>query len=257
MTLFNTIGKTYNKTRIADEQIISELTKLIDLEYGSMIADIGAGTGNYSVALANAGFKIKAIDPSMIMQSHSQQNSNIEWIIGCAEDLPLQTGSVDGVISILALPHFLNIERAFNEMARVLKKGQIVIFTFDPKIGKKTWLYNYFPFLWDKFSHIPTVEDMAKKISNCTDLSSQVIPFKLPPDLKDNFAAAAWREPYRYLNEDYRSNISSFRMTDFATVGSGVKRLAADLENGRWEKLYGEVLQMDKIDAGYYFLCAR
>jgi hypothetical protein len=52
-------------------------------------------------------------------------------------------------------------------------------------------------------------------------------------------------------------NISSFRLANSAAVDNGVKRLAADLENGRWNKSYGEVHKMDEIDAGYYFLLAK
>ena len=52
-------------------------------------------------------------------------------------------------------------------------------------------------------------------------------------------------------------NISSFRLADAEAVENGVKHLAADLENGRWEKSYGEVLKTDEIDAGYYFLLAK
>lgn len=255
--IFNTMGNTYNNTRVADERVVSELLRLIGLEKGSTIADIGAGTGNYSVALANAGLRVKAIEPSTAMHSYSEQHANIEWTIGYAEDIPLQTNSVDAVVSVLSLPHFSDIERAFKEMARVLKSGSIVIFTFDPNVGKKTWMYNYFPFCWDRFSHFPTAEDSAKLLRSCINVSTQIIPFKLPPDLKDNFAAAAWQKPYLYLDQDYRSNISSFRMTDTAVVDNSVNCLATDLENGHWAKLHGEVLQKDRIDAGYYFLCAK
>jgi ubiquinone/menaquinone biosynthesis C-methylase UbiE len=110
--LFNKIGETYNTTRSADERIIN----LLGLQKGAIIADIGAGTGNYSVALANAGYKIKAIEPSDTMISRSRQDLDIEWFSGFAEDIPLQTGSVDAVVSILALPHFSDIEHSFKEL---------------------------------------------------------------------------------------------------------------------------------------------
>jgi ubiquinone/menaquinone biosynthesis C-methylase UbiE len=134
--LFNEIGETYNNTRVADEQIISELIRLLDLKKGATIADIGAGTGNYSFALVNAGYKIKAIEPSGTMISNSKQGLDIEWFIGGAENIPLRTESVDAIVSILSLPHFSDIKRMFKEMARILKNGPIVIFTFDPEIGK-------------------------------------------------------------------------------------------------------------------------
>ena len=258
MTLFNTIGNTYNKTRVADDRIISKLTSLLNLEKSDhIIAEIGAGTGNYSKALANVGFQIIAIEPSMTMISQLEKRANIERIMGSAEDIPLQTTSVDAVYSILALPHFLDIERAFEEMARVLIKGPIVLFTFDPSIGKKTWMYRYFPFCWDEFSHLPTAKNTAKMLQHCTNLQAQIIPYGLHSDLTDNFAAAGWKNPRLYLNEDYRLNISSFRLADADAVDKGIKRLESDLESGHWERSYGEVLRMDRMDAGYYFLLAK
>ena len=255
--LFNKIGETYNETRVADDRIITELIRLLDLQKGAIIADIGAGTGNYSFALATVGYKIKAIDPSPAMISHSQQDLDIEWLIGCAENIPLRTESVEAVVSILALPHFSDIEGAFKEMGRIIKNGPIVIFTFDPEIGKRTWMYRYFPFFWDHFSNLPTVRETARILGDCTNLISQIIPFDLPSDLTDNFAAAAWKKPHLYLNQDYRSNISSFRMTASDIVDSSVKKLSSDLECGHWEKLYGDVIHLDKFDAGYFFILAN
>jgi ubiquinone/menaquinone biosynthesis C-methylase UbiE len=255
--LFDKIGKTYNDTRAADERIISELIRLLGLYKGAIIADIGAGTGNYSFALANAGYKIRGIEPSATMISHHQQDLNIEWFIGCSENIPLRTESVDAVVSILALPHFSDIECSFKEMARILRDGPILVFTFDPEIGKRTWMYRYFPFFWDHFSHFPSVKETAKILDNCTNLTPQIIPFELPSDLTDNFAAAAWKRPQLYLEQDYRSNISSFRMTDPDIVDSSVKQLSSDLECGLWETLYGDVLHIDRIDAGYFFILAK
>jgi ubiquinone/menaquinone biosynthesis C-methylase UbiE len=257
MTLFNSIGKMYGNTRQADERIVAQMVRHLDLERGSTIADIGAGTGNYSVALADAGFKVKAIEPSPVMISQSRQHASVEWIAGCAEDIPLKNKSVGGMISVLALFHFSDAERAFREMARVLKHGPIVIFTFDPESGRKTWLYDYFPYFWDTFGFLRPIKDIAEMMRTNTGLSTQVIPFRLPPDLKDNFAAAGWRKPHLYLAEEYRSNISSFHLTESTTVNQSVERLAADLDSGRWEELYGDVLRLEEIDAGYRFLCAR
>jgi ubiquinone/menaquinone biosynthesis C-methylase UbiE len=257
MTLFNSIGKMYDNTRRADERIVTQLVRHLDLKHGSTIADIGAGTGNYSVALAEAGFKIKAVEPSPVMRSHTRQHANVEWIAGYAEDIPLKNDSVAGVVSTLALPHFSDAERAFREMARILEQGSIIIFTFDPKVGRETWLYDYFPYFWDAFDFLPTIEDVAEKMRTNTGLPTQIIPFELPPDLKDNFAAAGWRKPHLYLAEEYRSNISSFHLTDPVKVQQSVERLAADLASGRWQELYGDVLHLEEIDAGYRFLCAR
>ena len=58
MNLFNTIGETYTDTRQADERIVALLVEYLGLSHGATIADIGAGTGNYSNALAEAGLSV-------------------------------------------------------------------------------------------------------------------------------------------------------------------------------------------------------
>lgn len=72
MTLYNSIGEGYNATRQADERIVAKLISLLDLPTGSKIADVGAGTGNYSNAIAEAGYQVIAIEPSQVMQSQQQ-----------------------------------------------------------------------------------------------------------------------------------------------------------------------------------------
>jgi ubiquinone/menaquinone biosynthesis C-methylase UbiE len=52
MTLYDSIGKNYNSTRQSDKRIVNKLISLLNLPIGSTIADIGAGTGNYSNAIA-------------------------------------------------------------------------------------------------------------------------------------------------------------------------------------------------------------
>jgi hypothetical protein len=118
-------------------------------------------------------------------------------------------------------------------------------------------MYKYFPFFWDHFNHFPRFKKTADILGNCTNLYAQIFPFELASGLTDNFAAAAWKQPHLYLDQGYRSNISSFRMTDPAIVENSVKRLSAELECGRWEELYGEVLYFDKYDAGYSFILAK
>jgi hypothetical protein len=43
MTIFNTIGSTYNNTRATDELIVADLYGLLNLPDGDVIADISTG----------------------------------------------------------------------------------------------------------------------------------------------------------------------------------------------------------------------
>lgn len=56
MPVYDSIGKQYSKTRVPDIRIVNKLIDLLNLPKGSLIADIGAGTGGYSLALAHQGF---------------------------------------------------------------------------------------------------------------------------------------------------------------------------------------------------------
>ena len=93
---YNTIGKNYIVNRTADHRIIKNILELLNLPLGSLIADIGAGTGNYANALADLGYKVKAVEPSEEMQRQGIPNDQVEWHSGTAELIPLFDNSVDG-----------------------------------------------------------------------------------------------------------------------------------------------------------------
>jgi SAM-dependent methyltransferase len=257
MTVFDTISETYDDTRQADARIVARLLKLLALPSGSHIADIGAGTGSYSIALADAGFRVRAIEPSSGMRSRARQHADVQWLAGTAEHLPLPDASVDGVVSTLAVCHFASTQKAITEMTRISRTSAIVILTFDCGVGQRTWLYEYFPFLWDSFVHLPSPAELARMLTDATGCRTDIEVFSLPPDLADNFAAAAWRRPRSYLDEGYRANISSFHQAQPEVVAQGVRRLTQDLANGAWRERHGAVLELAELDAGYRFVFTR
>ena len=257
MNLFDTMGETYTDTRQADERIVTLLVEYLGLSKGSTVADIGAGTGNYSVALAEAGFRVLAVEPSSVMQHHARSHPRVEWREGCAENIPLPNASVEGVVSTLAVCHSSNVEKAISEMARITDTGPVVIFTFDRSFGRDTWMYEYFPFFWDTFHEYPHPDKLARILATATGQETEIVPFPLPSNLRDNFAAAAWQKPERYLEGQYRGNISSFQKADPVTVGQGIAKLSEDLASGAWKKRHGAVLNLTELDAGYRFVYTK
>jgi len=107
------------------------------------------------------------------------------------------------------------------------------------------------PIFWDTFDQLLSPDQLAGLLADATGRKSEVVPVPLPPDLKDNFGAAAWRRPECYLDERYRANTSSFRTADPDAVERSTVRLADDLDSGAWECRQGEVLQLAELDAGY------
>ena len=256
MPLYDSIGKQYTKTRIPDSRIIQKIIDLLNLPPGSIIADIGAGTGGYSQALADRGFSVYAVEPSSVMRIQASEHPQVKWLTGYAEALPLPDQSVDAVISILTIHHFSDLAKSFQEMHRIVKNGAIILLSFDIRFAQKIWLYDYFPWMWEDALKFLPLHEITSLIEKNTQRVIEVIPLMLPYDLSDLFAAAAWRRPELYLQPEVRAGISSFALGNSDLIESGVKSLAADLSSGEWEAKYGEIRQLTEIDVGYRFFKA-
>jgi ubiquinone/menaquinone biosynthesis C-methylase UbiE len=258
MPVYDSIGQSYSKFRVPDPRIVDSVVNLLRLEPGSLVADIGAGTGNYSRAIADRGFFLYAVEPSSVMRSQATEHPRVQWLNGYAEDIPLATSSVDGVICLLASHHFSNLEKAVKEMNRVARTGAIIFLTFDPRVAEKLWIADYFPVYREyDFRVFPPLSDVVALIEGNTHRTVEISTLMLPHDLTDMFAAAGWRRPEIYLNPDVRAGISALALADASVVEKGVSILEGDLNSGRWDAKYGEIRNLEEIDAGYRFLCAR
>ena len=258
MPTYNTIGQNYTDTRHPDERIVVALCDLLALSQGSLIADIGAGTGNYTSALADHGYSLRAVEPSSVMRAQAVPHPNVQWLAGNAEAIPLGDGEVDAVISTLAIHHFSDLRQALREMDRVAGVGPLVLFTFDYTVIEKPWQADYFPTLWEEMVRpLPPLAELAKWIEEDAMRHVEVVPFLLPADLTDLFMLAAWQRPQLYLDPQVRAGISSFALAETMDVSVGVEHLRVDLENGQWDAKYGWLREKQEFDAGYRFLCAR
>lgn len=257
MPIYDTIGHSYTQTRQPDPRIVDALVSRLALPHGSLIADIGAGTGSYTNALAERGFKIQAVEPSVVMREQAAAHPNVTWHEGTAEHLPLPDASVQGVISTLAIHHFSDLRQALHEMNRVVGEGPLIFFTFDYRQIDRLWLGDYFPALWEDAVHsLPPLEDIALEIEAVTFRTVEIMPFLLPADLVDMFLVAGWQQPQVYLDPAIRAGISSFQSGGAGEIKLGLEHLRCDLEDGRWEEQYGYLRSLHEIDAGYRFLSA-
>lgn len=255
MALYDVIGKTYAQTRRSDPRIAGKLLEILASSKAHTIADIGAGTGSYAHVLAEYGYYVLAIEPSAMMRSQAIAHPAIEWINGSADNLPLFERTVDAAIVMLAFQHFPDSRQALREIHRVVGNGQIVLFTYDPAMISSFWLTEYFPSLIkDVETTFLPIPKLIDEIQSIVDNSVNIVPFPLPDDLSDSFAAVGWARPELYLDRQIRDGISSFAKMDGDQLNEGLSLLRADLASGLWNQKYGYLRQQDQYDVGYRFI---
>ena len=231
------------------------MLEILASSQASTIADIGAGTGSYALVLAERGYRVFAIEPSATMRSQAIAHPKIEWIDGYADQLPLPNQSLDAAIIMLAFHHFQDYRHALQEIHRVVGNGQIILFTYDPAMISSFWLIQYFPsFVKDVESTFLPIPQLMNEIQTVVGRQVKTIPFPLPHDLSDSFAAVGWARPELYLDSKIRNGISSFTKIDAEELENGLSRLREDLEEGVWDQKYGHLRQEKQYDVGYRFV---
>jgi SAM-dependent methyltransferase len=102
---------------------IEWLASALRLHAGSVVADVGAGTGKLTRALTALGVEVTAIEPVLAMrQVLSRELPAVEVLDGSAEALPLADASVDAIVVGQAF-HWFDAPRALAEFHRVLRPG--------------------------------------------------------------------------------------------------------------------------------------
>jgi len=230
---YDDIGINYNATRQADDYFVERLWHHLNQKPNGLYLDIGCGTGNYTNKLQRKGFNFIGIDPSKEMLEKAKlQNPNIDWKLGQAENLNLNSKSVDGIIGSLTIHHWADLVKGFKALHHVLKDdGNLVIFTSTPKQMAGYWLNHYFPqMMKDSMMQMPalkTIEDIMKQ-AGFSSFKTEL--YSVKPDLKDLFLYSGKHNPKLYLNPNVRHGISSFSsLANAKAVENGLKKLEKDI----------------------------
>src|SRR5829696_7234577 len=123
------------------EQVVGKLTRALGHappRFGRAL-EIGAGTGYFTLNLMRAGVIAEAtatdISPGMLRRleaSAAELGLAVEAVPAEASELPFADESFDLVLGHAVLHHLPDLERAFAELARVLRPGGTLAFCGEP-----------------------------------------------------------------------------------------------------------------------------
>ena len=109
-----------------EPMIIERKSELLGGLTGEII-EIGPGAG-VNLKFLDEGARWVGVDPNPYMEPYVRREAerrgvSAEFRLGAAEDLPADTGSADAIISTLVLCGVGDVDRALEEVLRVLKPG--------------------------------------------------------------------------------------------------------------------------------------
>ncbi len=102
--------------------------RLLSLEPGDTLLDVGCGTGWFTRRFAADGLVTTGLDPNPAWLAHARARSDasLRWVEGDARHLPFADDSFDGVVSIAALCFIEDERRAVAEILRVARRRFVI-----------------------------------------------------------------------------------------------------------------------------------
>ncbi len=254
---YDTFKSDYDETRRADPQITATLLKLLNPDPNGHYLDLACGTGNYTVALAEQGFKFSGTDQSEKMLSTARLKFNtIQWFKANVDNLPFESNSFDGVMCSLAIHHFLSLTSAFTEVHRVLKTGPFVLFTAWPEQMRHYWLNHYFPTALEKsIEQMPASDVLKNALSQSGFKITKEEKYFVSENLQDLFLYSGKQRPQIYLDPNVRAGITTFwSLAKREEIDRGFANLRSDIETG---KIDAVIQSYDDSAGDYIYLKAE
>jgi len=151
---------------------------------GARIVDVGCGTGA-SVAYLQEKHRHRAlgVDVSGDLIPKDDRKGSITAVVARAEELPLSTGSCDGVLCECVLSLVTEPARAVEEFSRVLRPGGFLILSD----------------IYDRSADSVVSSELTTSGRCASTLRSRVFVEKLLGD--SGFGLRAWEDHTRYLKE--------------------------------------------------------
>lgn len=121
-------------------EVIAEVVAQLGLGPGDVVVDVGAGTGQCTGSLLDAGMGVVAVEPVADMREALRgAHPRADVRDGTAEALPLAAGSVAAYVAAQAF-HWFEVPRALAELDRVVAPGGRAALLFNKRDTDPDWM---------------------------------------------------------------------------------------------------------------------
>jgi ubiquinone/menaquinone biosynthesis C-methylase UbiE len=135
--MYNDFGEEYQEKRYYNDYVeIPNMLKTVKNIKGKKLLDIGCGAGIHIKSYSKKGAKCSGIDISETMiEMAKKKNPKIEFKVGTVTKLPYKSNSFDVVTCSLILDYIKDLNKAFKEINRVLKKGGTLYYSYNSPVA--------------------------------------------------------------------------------------------------------------------------
>jgi SAM-dependent methyltransferase len=220
-------ARAYDSTRGASPSVLVPLRIALAGAPGRELADIGGGTGNYALALADEDWQPTVVDRSVQMLAQASAKG-LKTVRANATRLPFAEATFDAAMLVSMLHHVDGPAQALAEAKRVLRPGgRLAVMLFTREDIADAWCLDYFPSSrpWMHETHMPVAQLL-------TELpGARRLPV-VYDDVQDGSMAAMLGHPELILDPERRAQTSYFErmQRDHADeLRKGLERLEREL----------------------------
>ena len=153
--------------------LLDGILKLFENENRGVVADLGCGDGDYSVALTKMGFKVTACDLDVQRFKHRDK---IDFkICDVTKQLPFDNASFDYVVLAEVIEHLRNPYQVMQELSRILRTGGKIILSTPNILNLKSRIRFLGEGCWEFFRE-PTLENSTNP--NAVIFNLHLIPWR-------------------------------------------------------------------------------